>query len=193
MFDSFEMNPDKYVFLAAIWLWFLVSPQFPTLLNGPIPVALPNVDSPSLLLSASSHKSWWPPKVRPRPGPGLGHVLISPYEVARKKPGLTRRPFRHESLPFLIGRKGNRYSTRNISAVVGFFYLLCTTVLHFHLFKRWKSQSKCFTRYYLILFKTTPKVCPWHSAGPFQCAGSSANRETRGNSPWLPSLVTFKH
>lgn len=35
-----------------------VSLQFPTLLNGPIPVPLPNVDAPTpLLLSSSSHKS----------------------------------------------------------------------------------------------------------------------------------------
>lgn len=37
----------------------LVPLQFPTLLNGPIPVPLPNLDAPSpLLLSSSSHKSW---------------------------------------------------------------------------------------------------------------------------------------
>lgn len=37
-----------------------VSLQFPSLLNGPIPVSLPSMDAPSpLLLSSSSHKSWW--------------------------------------------------------------------------------------------------------------------------------------
>lgn len=37
--------------------------QFPTMLNGPLPVHLPNVDAPSpLLLSSSSHKSWYHPE-----------------------------------------------------------------------------------------------------------------------------------
>lgn len=44
--------------------------QFPTLLNGHIPVPLPSVDAPSpLLLSSSSHKSWCHPELQERRGP----------------------------------------------------------------------------------------------------------------------------
>lgn len=50
-----------------------MSPQFPTLLNGHIPVPLPSVDTPSpLLLSSSSHKSWYHTEHQERRGPD-GH------------------------------------------------------------------------------------------------------------------------
>lgn len=44
--------------------------QFPTLLNGHMPVPLPSLDrAPSpVLLSSSSQKSWWPQKSWPPPG-----------------------------------------------------------------------------------------------------------------------------
>lgn len=152
--NIFDTDTEYSRILLNIICWPLIPPlQFPSLLNGHVPLPLPSVDSPSpLQLSYISHQSWYQLELGEWIGP-------HPTLAVKHQPEMHFPHWWHTSFTWKL------FSLTRVLVLDMSLCAVCTRHFFFHAktFTRGQTSSVCLISLYLVWTSVIQTGCNWTS------------------------------